>query len=165
MTEHTETTGDSHHADNHDDHAHGGVRLYVMVFGALCVLTGLSFAVGNSDLMTSQKKLAWGLMMAISCGKALLVIMFFMHLLWEANWKWVLTIPASMMSVFLVVMLVPDVGRRGNNYSEERLLYTSKAVQYDKSISHGDDAHTDSDEGDSHSSDSHDAEGEQHDHQ
>ena len=101
MTEHTETTGDSHDAADHDNHAHGGTRLYLMVFGALCVLTGLSFAVGNSELMTTHKKIAWALMMAISCGKALLVIMFFMHLLWEANWKWVLTIPASMMSVFL----------------------------------------------------------------
>ena len=40
-------------------------------------------------------------MMAVSCTKAMLVIMFFMHLLWEANWKWVLTIPATFMSMFL----------------------------------------------------------------
>ena len=32
----------------------------------------------------------------------MLVIMFFMHLMWEANWKYVLTIPASMMSIFLL---------------------------------------------------------------
>ena len=32
--------------------------------------------------------------------------------MWEANWKYVLTIPASMMSIFLVLMLVPDIGRR-----------------------------------------------------
>jgi len=162
MTEHTETTGDSHDAADHDNHAHGGTRLYLMVFGALCVLTGLSFAVGNSELMTTHKKIAWALMMAISCGKALLVIMFFMHLLWEANWKWVLTIPASMMSVFLVFMLVPDVGRRGHNYSEERLLHTSKAVQYDKSIEHGDHSHDDSAD-DPHKSDSHKSDEEQHD--
>ena len=66
-------------------------------------------------------------MMAVSCTKAMLVIMFFMHLLWEANWKWVLTIPASFMSIFLMLMLVPDVGWRQNNgyahYSEERLLF------------------------------------------
>ena len=37
-------------------------------------------------------------MMAVSCTKAMLVIMFFMHLKWEANWKWVLTVPASVMS-------------------------------------------------------------------
>ena len=162
MTEHTETTDDSHHAADHDDHAHGGIRLYLMVFGALCVLTGLSFTVGNSELMTTHTKVAWALMMAISCGKALLVIMFFMHLLWEENWKWVLTIPASMMSVFLVFMLVPDVGRRGHNYSEERLLHTSKAVQYDKSIGHGDPSHADS-AGDSQESDSHKSDDEQHD--
>ena len=51
-------------------------------------------------------------MMAISCTKAMLVIMFFMHLLWEANWKWVLTIPATFMSIFLMLMLVPDIGWR-----------------------------------------------------
>jgi cytochrome c oxidase subunit 4 len=52
-----------------------------------------------------------------------------MHLLWEANWKWVLTIPASFMSIFLMLMLVPDIGWRQNNgyarYSTERLLYAA----------------------------------------
>jgi cytochrome c oxidase subunit 4 len=69
------------------------------------------------------------LMMAVSCTKAMLVIMFFMHLLWEANWKWVLTIPASIMSVFLMFMLVPDIGWRKDNgfarYSDERWLYAA----------------------------------------
>jgi cytochrome c oxidase subunit 4 len=68
-------------------------------------------------------------MMAVSCTKAMLVIMFFMHLKWEANWKWVLTIPASFMSIFLLLMLVPDVGMRQNNgyerYSWERWLYAA----------------------------------------
>ena len=48
--------------------------------------------------------------MAVSCTKAMLVILFFMHLKWEANWKWVLTVPASLMSMLLVLALVPDVG-------------------------------------------------------
>ena len=68
-------------------------------------------------------------MMAVSCTKAMLVIMFFMHLLWEANWKWVLTIPATFMSIFLMLMLVPDIGMRQNNgyarYSAERWLYAA----------------------------------------
>ncbi len=34
-------------------------------------------------------------MMAVSCTKAMLVILFFMHVLYEANWKFVLTIPAA----------------------------------------------------------------------
>ena len=54
-------------------------------------------------------------MMAVSCTKAMLVILFFMHVKYEANWKYVLTIPAGMMSMFLMLMLVPDVGMRMRN--------------------------------------------------
>jgi cytochrome c oxidase subunit 4 len=77
-------------------------------------------------------------MMAVSCTKAMLVILFFMHLLWEANWKYVLTIPAAMMSVFLVLMLVPDVGMRVRGYSEERLLHSADPVAAHE-IEHHDD--------------------------
>ena len=62
-------------------------------------------------------------MMAVSCTKALLVVLFFMHLLYEANWKYVLTIPTIFMSIFLVLMLIPDVGMRMNRASEERLRH------------------------------------------
>jgi cytochrome c oxidase subunit 4 len=59
-----------------------------------------------------------------------------MHLLWEANWKWVLTIPATFMSIFLTLMLVPDIGMRQNNgfahYSEERLLYAPDPQSIEK---------------------------------
>lgn len=61
-------------------------------------------------------------MIAVSCAKAMLVMLVFMHLIWEANWKYVLTVPASIMSLFLMLMLVPDIGLRTRNYSEERLL-------------------------------------------
>jgi cytochrome c oxidase subunit IV len=50
----------------------------------------------------------------------MLVILFFMHVLYEANWKFVLTIPAALMSIFLILMLVPDVGMRSHWASEER---------------------------------------------
>ena len=59
-------------------------------------------------------------MMAVSCSKALFVILFFMHILWEANWKYVLTIPAAIMSMFLILMLMPDVGNRMRHQSDER---------------------------------------------
>src|SRR5262245_63040410 len=108
-----------------DDHGHGhgpsGVGKYVLVFIALCVLTAISYAVGNSQtLRENSPGVMWAMMMAVSCAKALLVILFFMHLMWEANWKYVLTIPASMMSMFLLLMLVPDIGRRVEKYAEER---------------------------------------------
>jgi cytochrome c oxidase subunit 4 len=113
-------------ASDHD-HGHAGVGKYVLVFIALCVLTAFSFAVGNSEsLRHNSPGTMWATMMAISCMKAMLVILFFMHMLWEANWKYVLTIPASMMSIFLLLMLVPDIGRRTDRYAEERWLYAAE---------------------------------------
>ncbi len=115
------------HADGHDEH-HGGIGQYLAVFLALCVLTGASFFT-CSDLwpFKDTPSIGWAFMMAVSCTKALLVILFFMHLLWEANWKYVLTIPAGMMSLFLVCMLVPDVGLRTRKYSEERKVFAAEA--------------------------------------
>jgi cytochrome c oxidase subunit 4 len=122
-----------HDSQEHVDH--GGVGKYLLVFLALCVLTGASFFT-YSSYWPFGKYEAWAFMMAVSCTKAMLVIMFFMHLLWEANWKWVLTIPASFMSIFLMLMLVPDIGWRQNNgyarYSYERLLYAADPPEIEK---------------------------------
>lgn len=137
---------DHHSTDSHDlghghgedaghDHGHGGVGKYVMVFIALLVLTLISFAVGNSEsLRHNSPGTMWAMMMAVSCAKAMLVILFFMHMLWEANWKYVLTIPASMMSLFLLLMLIPDVGRRTDRYSEERWLYSADPKSEEKQL-------------------------------
>jgi cytochrome c oxidase subunit 4 len=115
------------HADHHDgEHGHGGLSKYLAVGAALGVLTAISFAAGSSETIMSTPQLGWTIMIAVSCCKALLVMLFFMHLIWEANWKYVLTIPASIMSLFLMLMLVPDIGLRVRNYSEERLLHAAK---------------------------------------
>ena len=88
---------DPHH--DGDDHGHGGVGKYLIVFAALIVLTGASFFTYTHYWpFKEDKHVTWAFMMAVSCTKAMLVIMFFMHLLWEANWKWVLTIPAAAVS-------------------------------------------------------------------
>lgn len=122
----------------HGAHAeHGGVGKYLAVFSALCVLTAMSFFT-YSSYWPFGKHVAWVFMIAISCTKAMLVIMFFMHLLWEANWKWVLTIPASFMSIFLMLMLIPDIGMRQNNgyafYSFDRWKFTSNKPLVDDSL-------------------------------
>lgn len=123
----------SHATHAHDDHAHahadhGGIAKYIYVFLALCFLTTMSF-------FTYSRYWPWHdtpavgrmFMTAVSCTKAMLVILFFMHVKYEANWKYVLTIPASIMSVFLCLALVPDIGARMNGlfgyqgkYSNER---------------------------------------------
>lgn len=105
-----------------DEHAQGGIGKYLAVFVALLILTGMSFAAGSSPRIMSTPAVGWTIMLAISCCKALLVMLFFMHLIWEANWKYVLTIPASIMSIFLLLMLVPDIMGRTRHYSEERWL-------------------------------------------
>jgi cytochrome c oxidase subunit 4 len=104
----------------HEEH-HGSTKKFVAVFIALCVLTSASI-VTYTPLWTNylSPQVGWAFMMAVSCAKAMLVITFFMHMYWEANWKYVLTIPAAMMSVFLICMLVPDIGYRTRHYTEER---------------------------------------------
>ncbi|HRX82101.1 MAG: cytochrome C oxidase subunit IV family protein [Planctomycetaceae bacterium] len=116
------------HQDGGHDHGHGGLGKYLAVGAALAVLTIISFAAGSSQTIMSTPQLGWTIMIAVSCCKALLVMLVFMHLIWEANWKYVLTVPASIMSLFLMLMLVPDVGLRTRNYSEERLLRSAVPV-------------------------------------
>lgn len=115
----------ANHSDSGEDHAHdghGGLGKYLAVGAALAILTGISFAAGSSPAIMNTPQLGWTIMIAVSCCKALLVMLVFMHLIWEANWKYVLTVPASIMSLFLLLMLVPDIGLRTRKYSEERLL-------------------------------------------
>jgi cytochrome c oxidase subunit IV len=119
-----------HSAAKHGSHGkeehHGSMATYLTVFATLVVLTIISFAVGNShSLRVNAPGVMWAAMMAISTAKAMLVILFFMHMKWEANWKYVLTIPASIMCVFLVLMLIPDIGRRTKYYSEDRWLHST----------------------------------------
>jgi cytochrome c oxidase subunit 4 len=129
MSEHA-ATHDSHEAHGHEEAGHGGIGKYLAVFLALCVLTGASFLT-YAPFWREHVAMEYSraLMMAVSCTKAMLVIMFFMHLLWEANWKWVLTVPATFMSIFLLLMLVPDIGMRINTgyawYSWNRWLFAA----------------------------------------
>jgi cytochrome c oxidase subunit IV len=136
MTDHAHSAGADHHDHEHD---HGGSGKYIFVFIALCVLTVISFGVANTRAIMDTPAVGWSIMMAVSCAKAMLVIAFFMHLIWEANWKYVLTIPASIMSVFLVLMLVPDIGFRTRHYSSERLLHSAPPVE--TAPAHGGDHH------------------------
>jgi cytochrome c oxidase subunit 4 len=118
---------------SHDGHGtgdgHGGIGKYMLVFLALCVLTTMSFFTTSSLWpWKNEPHVGWAFMMAVSCTKALLVVLVFMHVLWEANWKYVLTIPAAMMAVFLAIMLIPDVGMRNRMVSQERALHMARGA-------------------------------------
>lgn len=116
---------DEHAHDDANDHgheSHGGIAQYFYVFLALCALTGASFFTYSQYWpFHDEPKIGWAFMMAVSCTKAMLVVLFFMHVKYEANWKYVLTLPCAFMSIFLILALVPDVGLRGRWASEERV--------------------------------------------
>jgi len=123
-----ESTTQSPYVSPSDDHAeHGSTKLYLSVFLALCALTTLSFLTYFPFWRERvPTEISRTFMMAVSCCKALLVILFFMHLKWEASWKWVLTIPASLMSIFLMLALVPDVGLRMRHASHDRMKHAAE---------------------------------------
>jgi cytochrome c oxidase subunit 4 len=122
-------TPSGHGAGAHADAgAHGTTKQYLVVCAALMILTVVSFVTFRL-LHDTQVQVTWAVMMAVSCAKALLVMLFFMHLKWEASWKYVLTIPATIMAIFLMIALVPDIKWRfeqiagGREPSNERLLH------------------------------------------
>jgi len=122
MSDEIESALSAGHHEHPEQHG-GSIRTFFMVFLGLCVLTAISFT--SAIVFHSTPVVSWVIMMAISCVKALLVISFFMHLLWEANWKYVLTVPASIMSLLLLLALVPDIGNRVKRYSEERMRHAA----------------------------------------
>ena len=127
----------SSHSDQATHGGHGGLAKYIYVFLALCALTACSFFTYSSYWpFHATPAVGWSFMMAVSCTKAMLVILFFMHVKYEANWKYVLTIPAGFMSIFLILMLVPDVGMRNRWVSEERTLYMAEPREEHKELSH-----------------------------
>ncbi len=118
----------------HDEHAPPkGIGKYLVVFVLLCLLTSASFFTYSPWWREHfSPQVSWAFMMAVSCTKAMLVILFFMHVLYEANWKFVLTIPAALMSIFLILMLVPDIGMRGRWASEERKFHQAEERQIER---------------------------------
>lgn len=144
--------GHGHGALDHaagDDHQHDhDTTKYWMVFGGLCILTTISVGTMMIPGIKETPTIGWTIMMAVSCCKAMLVITFFMHLLWEASWKYVLTIPAATMSLFLIFMLVPDVGCRTWWYTEERAI---NAADPEFAKQQAKDAEADAAHGDPHS--------------
>ena len=103
---------------------------FVTVFLMLCALTLTSFWIANSHLMETPAN-GWAAMMAVSAAKAMMVILFFMHLWWERRWKYALTLPAMILCAVLVLLLVPDIGHRTDTYSSTRRTAAPVAVEMD----------------------------------
>lgn len=91
----------------HDDHSAHHVN-YATIFFALCVFTALSVVF---DVMSFENHLITiVLVLAVAVAKALCVMMFFMHLKFEGNWKYVLLAPTTILAIGLPLALLPDIG-------------------------------------------------------
>lgn len=88
--------------DNQGQHVN-----YLVIFLVLCVCTALSVAF---DVLEFSKPVTVVLVLAVACAKALCVMMFFMHLKFEGNWKYVLLAPTTILAIGLPLALLPDIG-------------------------------------------------------
>jgi cytochrome c oxidase subunit 4 len=87
------------------------VRAYLRVFVALLLLTLAEYVYAKIFAGSSPALLIGGLML-MAVAKAGLVGLFFMHLLFEGRWKYLVLIPTTFLAVVTVAGLVPDIGFR-----------------------------------------------------
>lgn len=85
------------------------VRMYVMVFAALILGTFLTVVAAKIDLGAMNNVV----MLAIACTKALLVILFFMHVRWGTRLTWVVVASGFFWLLILFTLTLGDYLTRG----------------------------------------------------
>ena len=95
----------THEHDHHDDH--GSLKLYWGIALVLLIATlnevGLSYAL--QEIWPVSGGVLGGTMMAIALFKAMLVIMYYMHLKYESKILWVIfAIPFILVTLLIIVL-------------------------------------------------------------
>jgi cytochrome c oxidase subunit 4 len=83
--------------------------LYYLIFFALLVGTGLTVLVAFYDLGFMNNVV----MLTIACAKALLVILFFMHVRWSSRLTWVVAASGFVWLLILFGITMSDYLSRG----------------------------------------------------
>ena len=83
--------------------------LYYWIFGALMVGTLLTVVVAAFDLGPLNNVV----MLTIACGKALLVILFFMHVRWSTRLTWVVAGSGFFWLIIMFAITMSDYMTRG----------------------------------------------------
>jgi caa(3)-type oxidase subunit IV len=91
------------HGEDHGDL----FKIYLMVFGSLAVLTGISF--GTYELLKGTPGLSLVIIMIVSVIKATLVAVIFMHLKWDWGRVFGIMIPVVVMAIMMIIVLWPDM--------------------------------------------------------
>jgi len=85
------------------------LRLYYSVFAALIVGTLLTVAAAKVDFGVLNNVV----MLTIACTKALLVILFFMHVRWSSRLTWVVAAAGFFWLLILFTITMSDYLSRG----------------------------------------------------
>jgi len=97
------------HAGGHDDHG-GHLKTYLVIFIALSVFTIISFVVNSAVRAESLTPHAgFTIILGVAVCKAVLVAVYFMHLIFDWGKLYFLIIPALILGTLLVVVLLPDI--------------------------------------------------------
>ena len=80
-------------------HTHGSVGLYLLVWGALIVLTGTTVTVATLSIRSAAVVVA----LTIAAAKSSFVFIYFMHLRWERRWliKILVPIALAVLAIFI----------------------------------------------------------------
>lgn len=91
--------------------AHGpSFKAYMVVFGALSIFTAISFVVNEAvrhDVLTSQ--MGFLLILAVAIVKALLVAIYFMHLIVDWGKLYYFIFPTFILGTMFMIVLLPDI--------------------------------------------------------
>ena len=90
-------------ADHHEQETRGRWKIYAGVFVALFVLTILELYVGTLIEEKSNQVVA---LISLMMAKAILVVLYYMHLRWESRvLRWVIVIPFFAAVFFVGILL------------------------------------------------------------
>ena len=90
------------------------LRLYVGIFAALILLTGLTVGVGFFDLGGGRLHVANALAaITIALTKAILVVLYFMHVRYSHRLTWIFVGAGVFWFVILIVLTLADYLSRG----------------------------------------------------
>ena len=93
-------------SEKHEYHSHK--KLYIIIFFALTILTGVELVIPDLDIAYAYKASS---LVGLALGKAFLVAYFFMHLNEESKWlKYIAAVPLSAF-LFAAVLIVESMFR------------------------------------------------------
>jgi cytochrome c oxidase subunit 4 len=86
-------------------------KVYYVIFGALMVLTALTVWVANIDL--GSEKLNTVVALAIAVTKAMLVVLYFMHVRYSSRLTWVVVAGGFLWLLIMIGLTMSDYLSRG----------------------------------------------------